>query len=226
MASSGGKAQSNGKRHSRGRPSKDADGVGREALMEAAERVLRRLPPAEVTRLAIAEEAGVDPNLVRYYFGTVSHLISEVVLASHRHIFAAFEQKTKMADPIDLLRLRVSEWLRLFIDNPYHHQLLTMVMYADLASEEHAAWKESLDRSVGYTRLGLELGEKSGQLRTVEPRFLQIAMLGMTEFFANNGAILKDMFGPEATPESLRADYEAFLFDLVTNGLRPRAKKG
>ncbi len=203
-------------RTGRGRP---ADAVGREAILKAAERVLRRIPPPSITRLAIAEEAGVDPNLVRYYFGTVPELMSEVVLSTHKTIFNALDEAPP-DDAIDWLRLRIQKWLAMFIENPFHHQLLLQVMYADLESEEHTAWVKSLSRSIGYTEHGLKVGSENGQLRTVDPRFLQLALLGMTEFFANNGDIIADLFGKDATPENLQQDYLEFVTDLVLNGLR------
>ncbi len=184
--------------------------------------MLRRVPPAQVTRLAIAEEAGVDPNLIRYYFGTVPELISEVVLNSHSSIFSALEAIPKTMPPEEWLRLRFDKWLNLFIDNPYHHQLLISVMYADLASETHTLWTQSLERSVGYTKQAIDKGEASGQLRSVDPRFLHLALLGMMEFFANNQAIIKDMFGPDASPETLRDGYRDFIHDLILNGLKVR----
>lgn len=222
MASKKDSARTHSRAQGRGRPAAEGDAIGREALLEAAERVLRRMRPSQVTRLAIAEEAGVDPNLIRYYFGTVPQLISEVVLRSHRMIFDALDNRADILQPLDWFRLRIAEWLQLFIDNPYHHQLLMQVMYADLGSEEHLTWTKSLDRSVGYTRAGLERGAEAGALRKVDPRFLQIAMLGMAEFFANNESIIKDLFGEDASPKKLSKDYEDFVFDLVTNGLRPR----
>src|SRR5699024_10984818 len=69
-----GETKSNKRR--KGRPSDE--GVGKDALLETAKRLIREMPPARVTISLIAREAGVDPALVRYYFGDRSKLLMAV----------------------------------------------------------------------------------------------------------------------------------------------------
>src|SRR6187549_2798373 len=60
----------------KGRPGDNS--VGREALLATAKRLIEVLPPSRVTISLIAREAGVDPALVRYYFGDRSNLLFAV----------------------------------------------------------------------------------------------------------------------------------------------------
>src|SRR6187549_1217200 len=60
----------------KGRPADQS--VGRDTLLETTKRLIKDLPPARVTVSLIAREAGVDPALVRYYFGDRSNLLMAV----------------------------------------------------------------------------------------------------------------------------------------------------
>ena len=63
-----------------GRPQKDMPAVGRETLIAATRKLMKVMPPGQITRLDIARAAGVDPALIRYYFGDKSKLIVAAVL--------------------------------------------------------------------------------------------------------------------------------------------------
>src|SRR5262245_5780132 len=63
-----------------GRPHKDKPAVGPEALIAATRELMKTKPPAQITRLDIARVAGVDPGLIRYYFGDKSELIVAATL--------------------------------------------------------------------------------------------------------------------------------------------------
>ena len=67
------------KKRGQGRPVSGENDVGRERLLAATEKLLRTMPPARVTIARIAQEAGVDPALVRYYFGNRAALLVAVV---------------------------------------------------------------------------------------------------------------------------------------------------
>src|SRR6187549_2317650 len=66
-------------RRSRGRPGTQQAVVGREAIVVAASQLLEKLPPHQVPNVLIARKAGVDPKLVRYYFGNRTELVLAVI---------------------------------------------------------------------------------------------------------------------------------------------------
>ena len=53
-----------------GRPQKDMPAVGRETLIAATRKLMKVMPPGQITRLDIARAAGVDPALIRYVSAT------------------------------------------------------------------------------------------------------------------------------------------------------------
>ena len=72
-------------RRTQGRPLIEVE-VGRQALIDAASALLRTTPPARITRAAIARFAGVDPGLIRYYFGDRDGLFAEGVHRRTHHV--------------------------------------------------------------------------------------------------------------------------------------------
>src|SRR5690606_599191 len=69
-------AQAKKSKRGQGRPAENV--VGKNAVLATAKRLVKELPPARVTISLIAREAGVDPALVRYYFGDRSNLLMAV----------------------------------------------------------------------------------------------------------------------------------------------------
>src|SRR5262249_8132777 len=63
-----------------GRPQKDKPAVGPDALIAATRELMKSMPPGQITRLHIARAAGVDPGLIRYYFGDKSAVLGAAVL--------------------------------------------------------------------------------------------------------------------------------------------------
>src|SRR4249920_3443005 len=81
-----------------GRPVAGEKDVGAERLLDAAEKLLRELPPARVTITRIAQEASVDPALVRYYFGDRNSLMLAVVDRMTNHNASHTAQLSGVAD--------------------------------------------------------------------------------------------------------------------------------
>lgn len=209
-------------RSKRGRPVDAEAVVGRETLIDVTRDVLRTTPPGNVTRLQIARAAGVDPALIRYYFGTVPHLITEVVLETHRALGEAMIETLAIDQPDNWLRERIARLVDLFIENPFHNQLIRHVMYGTPGSREHQEWIASLRESIELTEKQINQGVAAGVLRPVDPRFLHMVLLGLTEFFGHNGPIIGDILGDGGTNMSTRDRYVDFVSDLLQNGLRPR----
>lgn len=206
-------------RKGRGRPASGADDVGREALLAITRDLLRTTPPETVTRLMIAEKANVDPGLIRYYFGTVGHLIAEIVVDSHLRIRESVLNIVATRDPAEALRTRLGLLIDLFIEYPFHNRLIRQVMYGEGSEAEHAEWIVSLRSSVEQTKAMVELGVEQGLFRNVDPRMLQLTLIGVAEFFGGNAEIVADVFDQKETIRTLRDRYTDFLTQLFLHGL-------
>ncbi len=206
----------------RGRPAGGRDDVGREALLAIAGELLRTTPPETVTRLMIAERANVDPGLIRYYFGTVDHLIAEIVMASHLRIRQSVLDLVEMREPTEALRTRLEMLVDLHIENPFHHRLIRRVMYGDGKTEEHREWIASLRTSLKQTEELIAQAVGRGIFRSVDPRLLQLTLIGVAEFFGSNPEIVHDLYEKRETIRTLRDSYVEFLLQLFLHGLCER----
>ena len=209
-------------RKGRGRPSTGTDDVGRESLLEITREILRATPPEIVTRLMISQRAGVDPGLIRYYFGTVAHLIAEVVVDAHLRIRQSVLDIVASREPVEAMRTRIGLLVDLFIDYPFHHRLIRQVMYGKDSGPEHAEWVVSLRSSIDQTGKLIDMGMQEGMFRDVDPRMLQLALIGVAEFFGSNAEIVEDAFDGTETIRTMRDKYVDFIADLFLNGLRRR----
>jgi len=144
----------------KGRPTASAEGVGRDALIDAARALLQELPPAQVTSTAIARKANADPALVRYYFGNRENLLFEVA----KQIGEEANRPLPPGDPLKLLEDMIHGTFR-FTRSAKHMQRLMIEELDSASSPEVREKMREWNRNpvANYARI-LEFDEK-GELR-------------------------------------------------------------
>ncbi len=217
-------AEKAGKRE-RGRPSQNQNDVGRKALLDAATKVLHRVDPARITRKMVAEEAEVDPNLIRYYFGNLEHLLMEVTMRINKQARKDMAAKRDMSAPSERLRFKIDRTFHLFGDNPHHHKLIVSML--DAANDEDALqdWCALLTNAVEDTADIVAQGEQTKSLRAIDPRFLHIFINSICEFWTSNPAVIKMLFGSDSLNDDLTSEYIDFVYDVIMNGISRNMEK-
>src|SRR6478735_8879741 len=163
----------------KGRPADQS--VGRDTLLETAKRLIKVLPPARVTISLIAREAGVDPALVRYYFGDRGNLLMAV---AESMLGESPRAQPGSLDPVDALEQSIRRTARFTTSTKHIHRL----MVDELAGAKSARVGEHLGElnRGAVAELGQMMGEGgNSSLRPVDPAFLHIALLGLFDFFAS-----------------------------------------
>lgn len=195
-----------------GRPKRSDVSGGKQAIVEATRKLLRKVPPSKVTRLAVARAAGIDPNMVRYYFGDMTELLSHVV----ESIVATMRGKLEVAaanaglTPVEKLRLRVRVLLDTFVENPHFHELFVeLVLYREKAGVKTLR-RSITQRSLSeLQKLMTDAGNRS------DPRFVHIALFGILEYFVTAQPILEDLYPAHVIgSKKLQDDYAEFVSDL------------
>lgn len=205
----------------KGRPT-EAAAVGREALIATTQELLREAPPDRITLARIAQRAGVTPALVRYYFGSKEALLMATAVAQLEALQHKGEQALRGDAPIaQRLAARLAAMIEQVQANPRFHELLMDSVYTGENAESERLLAQAVSRGLMLT-LALQHGARGAELRAVDPRFLHVAMIGMTEFFGSADVFLRQLFGAEAEADALRERYVAFLVDLLLQGLLPR----
>src|SRR5262245_15962683 len=207
----------------KGRPTTRGS-VGKDALVAAAREALKRKPPGEITLNEIAQIAGVDPALIRYYFGQLSDLFAEAATEITRELrsrlAALIAQKGSARES---LQRRILVYLDIFRTNPnYHRLIIESVHLSDNPNRQTVLrlLRQSLEELEDLVREGAS----SGELKAVDARFLQLAIAAMCEFFFSARPIFQGIFGAEADDPNFVEAYARFITMLVSESLGKTAK--
>ena len=99
------------------------------------------------------------------------------------------------------------------------------VMLEELGDADAA---EAYARLRGFNPEAIErykamLGHNDGtEFRKVDPRYLHMMIVGAFDFFITSGSLLDVMLDEDGEPRDGTADFEAFVADIILNGLRVR----
>lgn len=207
------------KRREAGRP-KDKQSVGRQGLIDATLLLLRSTVPEELTLLDIARSVGVDPALIRYYFGNKDGLLREATM----HLMDFTQQQGEALAEGGDVRTMVRERVRLIIDigqqNPHFLKLVMREIYvgADGAAQQSREFLASTaQRGVALSEAILAARpQECGALPEVDPRLLHVALLGACTYFATAQPLFDVLF--EGEPDVAQR-YVEFMTDLVLRGI-------
>lgn len=206
-------------RRSPGRPNAADAGDAKEAILQAAIRLLKDHVPSKVTNSMIAREARADPALIRYYFGDRPSLLMAVVGRLMESVREP-DPKTPMSAE-QFLEWRVRGTLRL----ARTARSMQRLMVDELAESGSPQVRERVRElnGAGVARCAEILKKQIGEeIVEVDPLFLHVAILGVCEFFTAAQAVVLPLTEPGTDPKVLADRYGEFVVDLFLNGLRKR----
>ncbi len=224
-ASKKGAAAGRTSKRRQGRPQNPEEAVGRDALIAATRELLKTKSPAKLTRTEIARYAGVDPGLVRYYFGKTSHLLAEVVQQVITEMRVARRTRADFKEVEERLEHRIADAVRLFQGNPFLHQIVIELIFSGVQPRAREMWqKETIAPALEEWSAVIDKGVEEGKFRRVDPRFMQVLVIAAGEFYATGRSLLEDMFGADAVDGDLERAYIEFVRDIMLYGLVRRDK--
>jgi AcrR family transcriptional regulator len=189
-------------------------------LIEATRRLLSEKPPSEIGRLDVARKADVDPALIRYYFGNLGNLMTEVTAVLTREMhgrIAMAEKDATNAD--DRIHRRIEAMLQMLAEAPYLSELIVQQIVHGKKDSARVARREMVTDSVVTLCTLVDDAITTNHFRVVDPRFLHIALIGICDFYFTGKPVLKEVFGEKAPTVKQYAD---FVHQLIILGLRPR----
>ncbi|MEQ5807821.1 TetR family transcriptional regulator [Alteromonas sp. NFXS44] len=212
------------KRRGKGRPVGGQLEIGRDILIETTCKLLSELPPKNVTRVKVAEEVGVDPSLIRYYFKNRSALLLAAFerLTSEYNSMLKKEKSNFDSSPEGQLRSRVSALFRLISTYPHYHRLIIEEIAPMDTPESRKALQELTgNRLVTYGKI-IQDGVEANEFRQVDTGLLFIAIIGMANFFTSGEEVVKIALNKDSLDEEAASDYQSFICDMLLNGLKVR----
>lgn len=206
-----------------GRPRGEQNAVGRDGLIAATRDLLKTHRPSELSRTDIARLAGVDPGLIRYYFGNKDNLLLATTLqitAERGRRTAEEMRRAKTA------RQRFRGWIKVLVEvmaeNPHYSQLLLEQIHYGTSAEARRIRRDLVANTYNELHGIVTEGERNGEFRVVDPNFLHLGLIGMCQFFFSRRPMLEELLGYSISPENMTtlADaYIDFVADILINGL-------
>lgn len=225
-ANSSATAKSRQRRRARGRPRAGGARVGAKAIVGHACELLRTLMPRDVTLLRVAQHAGIDRSLIRYYFKDRSSLL----LAAARDLFSQLQEDLAHvagipdATPAERVRESARALLRFQIRHPYFHRLMVdEVVSSDRPDARDFFASFTADAVSDHRKTASAIG-RLADMRAVDGAFLYIALIGMCEFFVTGAPILRVAFGRDYDVAAVNRAFERFIADYAVDGLRRLSK--
>lgn len=217
-------AKRRGGRRSSGRPAADGAAVGRDAIVDCACALLRKLPPGRITRSEVARLAGVDPSLARYYFRDGHSMLLAVAEQLTEQFSDRVERYLAASDrtPEAMLRARIISLMALQVEFPYFHQLIAQEVVESEDATARRLMQKLTDNGMRAYQAIVNDGVKAGTMRAVDGQQLFLAIIGMCEAFVTGLPMLRFARGKAVDIKSESLLYQEFICDLVLRGLLKR----
>lgn len=186
-------------RRGAGRPAgSDADGV-RRRLLDAAQRLFGAQGYAGVGVRAIAEEAGVNPAMIHYYFGDKQGLYQAVLEDTLEPLF---EDLRRWAETPDAERGSPRRFVEIYTRTIASNRWLPALIMREVLSEEGRLRERFVHqialRAGSLLVRAIEGGQTAGRLRAdLDPRLTALSLVSMTLFPFLAFPIAKEVFGVE-----------------------------
>jgi TetR/AcrR family transcriptional regulator len=208
-----------------GRPNKGAPVVGRDTLIAATRELMKSKPPGQITRLDIARAAGVDPALIRYYFGDKSALLVAAVLQAGSELrerqARGYAEATSVRDKV---RRRIFILLETLYQDPSLHHLIIERIIHSKSKPARQLRHDLVYRTCDELAAMIEEGVAAGEFRRVDHRHLFLATVGACSFPMAERALFAELMGGPTTEAHLRA-YAEFVSDVFLDGLSQTPRK-
>ena len=215
-----------GVRRSAGRPMSKAS-VGGDKLIDAMIALLRTNEVAAITTQDVAHRAGVDPALIRYYFGDLTGLLIAVtgrIANALQEQSAVVLRSTGTAEA--RLRRRAQTLVDVMEEHPRFHGLLVDNVFASKEPTADVLLETISKQGLSLTADFVAHGVSTGQLRRVDPRFLHLMLIGICEFFVTSRPLRKILFRGAPMKGNQSQAFVDFVANVLIHGLRARDSDG
>lgn len=199
--------------------------AARDQILDAAETLFARQGFDPTTIKELGAEAGLNPALLYYYFGSKEELYKAVL---HRIVTRLTARGAEVietaAAPPDAIRALVATQVEFLLHNPSVPKLFVREMIDhEAAHAEEVVLK--LAAGLFYRLCGvIERGQREGIFRAdVEPRFAAVSTISQVVYFMIARPAIAIFFGlpPGGVPEDTARDFGRHAGDFAVRALSP-----
>ena len=207
----------------KGRPRLDEMGDKRAAIIGSTRALMKTTKPASITRDAVARHAGVDPALIRYYFGDRAALFREVIWETTNELHAKLiSVEDSPSSVIDRLQARLLVWFEVFVSNPHYSELVVENVFYGDKREASEMLKVFVQRALPDVEKLVAEGIAKGEIKPVEPRFVYLTLIALAEYYATAAPLVAELFGSRDAVAKQAPAYCRYAADMMIEGLRAR----
>jgi AcrR family transcriptional regulator len=169
--------------------------IRRQAMLDAAEGLIRETASTDFSMLVLAERAGTSPATPYNVFGSKASILYALLVKSLDTIFLDFDKITRTMNPYEVVLFAAREATEFFVADPTYYQPL----YHYLIGARDDVYRPAyLDRAFGYWRSALTPLRRDGHLqRDIErdalARSMMILFLGALDLWCQR-EISHDLF--------------------------------
>ena len=193
----------------------------RDKLMKAGEDLFSAHGFAGTTLDAIAEKAGVNKAMIRYYFGDKEGLYTATLEAIIDDVLDQLGKSVPAeGEPVDAIGDFIEVFADAIIARPsFSRMILRDYLDGDIMTREEPAKK--LRNFMETTRRFYEAGRETGRFREVDPHMLHLSIVGSAIFFSLTDRIRKAVTRHQgmADLELEAAPFARHLRRLVLSGI-------
>lgn len=195
--------------------------TSRDALLQAASDLMVERGDVDVSLSEIGARAGLNPALVKYYFGGRTGLMLALV---QEVLTGALEQMNGLAemdlDPVAKLRLHIKGVITVYYRYPYINRLIHALFLDPKAGEAVA---KTISRPLAQTQWRLvREAIDAGLVRPTDPMLFYFIILGACDHLFFGQHVLWHAFGVRRIDDALRRAYTDTLLEMVLQGLLVR----
>lgn len=193
----------------------------REALLDATSALMRELDTIEIGIVDIAQRAGVNHAMIRYFFGSKEGLLLALL---DRDVYRRIRQLDRLfalnVTPTERMRVHLRGILDTYYQIPYLNRLIqVMVREADPQRVQHIADELLIPIAAAQARIIAE-GIAAGEFRDVDPKLFYFNTIGSADGLYSNRFTLSAVFGglPSAD-QALHERYREHTVETLMRGL-------
>lgn len=193
----------------------------REKLLDAASALMIERGSIDIPVADIADGAGLNPQLIRYYFGGKQGLL---VALLHRVATKALADLNALVlsdlPPVRKLEMHLAGIVSTYFRYPYTNRLLHSLLLDQDATAAGEVTRFFVEPLVEAQADLLRMAAEAGCIRRVDPMLFYFSVIGACDFLFSSRHTLVKVFGVRDIDDELRRRYARHMVDLVMSGLR------